>query len=80
LNVALFVFNLFPIPPLDGSHLLLNLLPPGTEALGARFFRYGAYVFVAIILLEQVASLDILPIGRLVRMVLDGMLALVWGV
>lgn len=26
-NLSLFVFNLFPIPPLDGSHLLRNALP-----------------------------------------------------
>lgn len=27
INLSLFVFNLFPIPPLDGSHLLRNVLP-----------------------------------------------------
>ena len=27
INVSLFVFNLFPIPPLDGSHLVRNFLP-----------------------------------------------------
>jgi Zn-dependent protease len=27
INLSLFFFNLFPIPPLDGSHLLRNLLP-----------------------------------------------------
>lgn len=27
INLSLMVFNLFPIPPLDGSHLLRNLLP-----------------------------------------------------
>jgi Zn-dependent protease len=27
INISLFFFNLLPIPPLDGSHLLRNLLP-----------------------------------------------------
>jgi Zn-dependent protease len=29
INLILFFFNLFPIPPLDGSHLLRNILPYG---------------------------------------------------
>jgi len=32
LNVALGVFNLFPIPPLDGSGMLSSLLPPSFES------------------------------------------------
>jgi Zn-dependent protease len=27
INLSLFFFNLFPIPPLDGSHLVRNMLP-----------------------------------------------------
>jgi Zn-dependent protease len=27
INLSLFIFNLLPIPPLDGSHLLRNALP-----------------------------------------------------
>lgn len=46
LNFILVVFNLLPIPPLDGSHLLYHVLPP---ALGARLRsveRFGILVFV----------------------------------
>jgi len=47
-NVAFFVFNMIPIPPLDGSHVAKYLLP-GALALGyQRISRYGILVLVAL--------------------------------
>jgi Zn-dependent protease len=43
LNYILAVFNLVPLPPLDGSHLFYHMLPPG---LGARYRTLGRYGFV----------------------------------
>ena len=40
INLILAYFNLIPIPPLDGSHVLYHLLPP---ALGARYRAIGRY-------------------------------------
>jgi Zn-dependent protease len=40
LNLILAFFNLIPIPPLDGSHVLYHLLPP---AVGARYREVGKY-------------------------------------
>ncbi len=45
LNVALAIFNLIPIPPLDGSHLLANILPD--EAA----FRYRKIGFLGIFII-----------------------------
>ena len=53
LNLLLASFNLIPIPPLDGSHVLYHLLPP---ALGARyraFSQYGFLVLLALIFFFQ---------------------------
>ena len=47
-NLILGVFNLLPIPPLDGSNILAGLLPPKTANSYMRFSKYG---FVLIILL-----------------------------
>lgn len=77
-NIGLCIFNLLPLPPLDGSHVVLNLLPPGSEVLAARYFKYGAYALAAVILFENFTSVDILPIGRLTGAVLGWMFSLLW--
>ena len=40
INLVLAVFNLIPIPPLDGSHVMYHLLPP---QLGMRYRELGRY-------------------------------------
>jgi len=77
-NIGLFIFNLLPLPPLDGSHVVLNLLPPGSERVAARYFKYGTYALAAVILFENFTSLDILPIGRLTGAVMNWMFSLLW--
>lgn len=47
LNVLLAFFNLIPVPPLDGSHLLYHALPP---AWGARYRELGRYGFAILML------------------------------
>lgn len=47
LNLILVVFNLLPLPPLDGSHVLKHYLP---TRLAVPYQRYGGYVFLAFIL------------------------------
>jgi len=47
-NVALGLFNLIPIPPLDGYNVVLPLLPPRQSFLLQRYAQYG---FIALLLL-----------------------------
>jgi Zn-dependent protease len=48
INLILAFFNLIPIPPLDGSHVLYHLLPP---ALGTRYRELGRYGMGILLLL-----------------------------
>jgi len=48
LNLFLILFNLLPIPPLDGSHVVKNLLPP---RLAAQYMRLARFGFLVLILL-----------------------------
>lgn len=47
-NIGLGVFNLFPVPPLDGSNILAGMLPP---KLAEKFMRNSKYGFIVLIIL-----------------------------
>lgn len=48
INYALAIFNLIPIPPLDGHWILYGLLPPKAAAALARFGTYGFFILYAL--------------------------------
>ena len=56
LNYVLAIFNLIPLPPLDGSHIFYHLLPP---ALGARYRAIGRYGFLLLLLTFAVPSFGV---------------------
>jgi len=64
INFVLFVFNLFPIPPLDGSHIAfsgLNLKPEIED----RIRPFGMPALIGILIVQRFVDITILPIGRI---------------
>ena len=57
-NSLMCVFNLIPIPPLDGGRIVTGLLPMPMARKFARIELYGVYVFIGLVLLMQFGILD----------------------
>jgi Zn-dependent protease len=71
INIGLGVFNLIPVPPLDGSKILMGLLPHRQAAAYSRIEPYGFFILLALIFL-RITDYIIVPIIILIRYVLLG--------
>jgi Zn-dependent protease len=72
-NVILGVFNLLPIPPLDGSTLLSILLPPSRQNILRFLDQYGIFLLLALLIL---APNLLTPIFRAITEAIYGLVGL----
>ena len=63
-NIVMFVFNLFPLPPLDGGRILVGLLPMKQAILVSRVERFGFFIVMALVVTGVVGSLWMQPLMR----------------
>ena len=61
-NVVMFVFNLFPLPPLDGGRILVGLLPYRQAELVSRVEPWGFFIVMALVISGIVSSLWMQPL------------------
>lgn len=77
INLGLCIFNLVPIPPLDGSKILGVILPRQAYREYMSWGRYGMYIVLGFLLifsvLERTGVMDMSPISFVINFVYDKM-------
>ena len=60
INLALAIFNIIPIAPLDGSKILYGLLPPGFGKMILAIERYGPFILIGLIIFGRATGVSII--------------------
>ena len=77
LNISLMVFNLLPIPPLDGGSVLAWLLPRSQQHVVDFLARYGFLILILLVLTPALGS----TFGQFIRIPIDGISGvLLWAI
>jgi Zn-dependent protease len=76
INWGLFIFNLIPLPPLDGSHLLFQYFKK-FPTLYAGLYKYGAFLLFGLLIGTTLTKINFLPIWPLIQWLGEGFLKLV---
>lgn len=75
INFGLFIFNLLPIPPLDGSHIAFSGLNISTEQ-EIKIRKIGMPLLLLIIVIQNSTNITIIPIGNWVEAITNFIIGL----
>jgi len=70
-NVVMFVFNLFPLPPLDGGRILVGLLPWRAASVLSRVEPWGFFIVMALVLAGVISNFWMRPLMALTYGLID---------
>jgi len=70
INLGLFIFNMLPIPPLDGSHVFLSGLNLSSE-VERNITKYGTLALFVIIIIENRSGIDLIPISTFTNWIVN---------
>lgn len=73
-NVVLFAFNLFPLPPLDGGRILVGVLPNAAARWVARLEPWGFFLVMALVIMNVLGTIWMRPVMSLTMGALEGLL------
>lgn len=68
-NIILGVFNLIPIPPLDGSKLLFSFLPPKYEYYLIKYEKYGYILLLLLIMTDNLDKILIPMVNFMINLI-----------
>jgi Zn-dependent protease len=74
-NVVMFAFNMFPLPPLDGGRILIGLLPYRQAELVSRVEPWGFFIVMALVIMNVISALWMQPVMALTYGVLRMLLS-----
>ncbi|GAB2469289.1 MAG: site-2 protease family protein [Comamonas sp.] len=69
-NLVMWAFNLFPLPPLDGGRVLVGLLPYKPASVVARIEPYGFFIVMGLVIAGVVSTVWMRPLLKLGNLVI----------